>query len=420
MTDVRLPGQDGLEVLPLLRGTANRPVVVMTAFGNLEVAVRAVERGAFEYLVKPFDLDHALTVIKRAVETVKLGDKPLVTSRGAVPPETLLVGESPLMQSVFRKIALVAREDVPVLITGESGTGKELVATALHRYGNRQEGPFVPICLPALSESLVESELFGHRAGAFTGAKQERRGLLAQAHGGIAFFDEIGDISPELQVKLLRVLETKSITPVGGNQAVPSDFRLVAATNRPLEDLVRRGEFREDLYFRLSVFLINLPPLRQRQDDVVLLARHFLHQLHPDQDYSLSPRTLAELRTRAWRGNVRELRNAIEHAAIMCRSRHIEPEDLSPPISFETASNAPVCLLTEAIEHWLEEHSADVRVEGIFNALLQSIEPTLFKYALRESGGNRQEAAKLLGIHRQTLREKMRKYGLDVEEEAAS
>ncbi|MBX3437858.1 MAG: sigma-54-dependent Fis family transcriptional regulator, partial [Planctomycetaceae bacterium] len=229
--DVRLPGVDGLEALrERPRGLRHTPVVIMTAFGNLDTAVRAISSGAFEYLTKPFDLDDAVEIIRRAIDSRKAADSGEIRAASATLLGELLIGTSPAMQAVFRKIALAAEHDVPVLITGESGTGKELVAMALHRHGRRADGPFVPICVPAMSEALVESELFGHKSGAFTGAASDRTGLLAQAEGGVAFLDEIGDITPAVQVKLLRALETRQVVPVGANPPVTCDFRLIAAT----------------------------------------------------------------------------------------------------------------------------------------------------------------------------------------------
>ncbi len=414
MLDVRMPGMDGLEAMQHLAQVAPAAsIIIMTAFGNLETAVRAVSQGAYEYLTKPFDLQQALDVVARACEaTAETAEDPV--SSGAESLGSVLIGSSPQMQQVFRKIALVAAHDVPVLVTGESGTGKELVSHALHVHGRRPQGPFIPVCVPALSDALVESELFGHRGGSFTGATADRAGLLRQAHGGTAFFDEIGDVSLATQVKLLRVLETKQVTPVGANEAVASDFRLVAATNRNLEAMVRAGEFREDLYYRLNVYRIDLPPLRDRPDDIPLLAQHFLSRVRNAEKYVLSPRTLEELRSRRWFGNVRELRNAIEHAAIVSRSNRIEPDSLPPEMALQgTSGSNPGSQLTHVVEQWLHGLGETAVDEGLLNLFLQEVEPVLFRFALTRSGGNRQEAAKLLGMHRQTLREKLRKYGID-------
>ncbi len=414
LLDVRLPGADGFSALEQLRQRLTEtPVVFMTAFGNLETAVQAIGAGAFEYLTKPFDLDDAVDVVRRALESARRKRPVDHDSSGVAVAQGMLVGQSPAMQAVFRQIALVADHDVSVLITGESGTGKELVATALHRYGSRASGPFVPVCVPAMNEALVESELFGHVSGAYTGATAHRIGLLSRAHQGIAFFDEIGDVALATQVKLLRVLETRQVLPVGSNEPVHSDFRLVAATNGNIEALVKAGTFREDLYYRLNVFRIDLPPLRSRLDDIPLLAHHFLNVLHGEGRFDLSAAVIDELQQRPWYGNVRELRNAVEHAAILARSGVIEPECLPPPIKHGPQKSAPKSRLQEAVKQWLAaQTTGESDGTGLYEEFLRQAEPLLFEFAMQESDGNRQQAAKLLGMHRETLREKMRRRGI--------
>lgn len=422
MMDIRLPGIDGLSALEKLRSRLGAtPVIIMTAFGSLETAVQAINRGAFEYLTKPFDLDEAIEVVRRALASPRHSESGPNSGVVEGSLDEAFLGTSPAIQAVFRKIALVAEHDVPVLISGESGTGKELVATAIHRYSRRSSGPFVPICVPAMSESLLESELFGHARGAFTGALFERQGLLGAAHGGTSFFDEIGDISVPTQVKLLRVLETKAIAPVGSNEPHRTDFRLVAATNRSLEEMVAIGSFREDLFYRLNVFRIEIPPLRERRDDIPLLATHFLRHMDARGNAVLSEEALDELSSRPWYGNVRELRNAIEHAVVVTRSGTIGPDCLPPPTTKTLASGQMRPSLRGAVQHWMREamrHEASTgENEGLYEYLLAEVEPVMLSEALQVSGGNRREAARLLGIHRQTLREKMRRHGLDVPEE---
>ena len=281
--DVRLPGMDGLSALERLQQlSGDAPVIVVTAFGNLATAVRAVEGGAFDYLAKPFDLDQALSTVARALQrrAVQQAAPPARTAEPLPPPEEI-VGSSAAMQAVFKRIALVAPRDACVLITGESGTGKELVARALHRYSARRERPFLPVHVAALNPGLVESELFGHVRGAFTGAAQARPGLLALADGGTVFLDELADIPLSVQVKLLRVLEHGEVFPVGSNQAQPLNVRVLAATHQGLERKVAAGDFRHDLFFRLNVFRIHLPALRERREDIVPLAEHFLRRLEP-------------------------------------------------------------------------------------------------------------------------------------------
>jgi len=418
MMDVRLPGRDGLSAIASLPPRLHDvPVIVMTAFGNLETAVQAIGQGAFEYLTKPFDLDQAVNIISSALR--RRAESSAIPAPDKTGLGGMMIGTSQVMQSVFRQIALVAAHDVPVLITGESGTGKELVAAALHQYGSRASGPFIPVCVPALSEGVLESELFGHRGGAFTGAIADRAGLLASAHQGTAFFDEMGEITLAAQVKLLRVLETRQVTAVGATTPVPCDFRLIAATNRNLEQMVSEGTFREDLYYRLNVFRIDLPPLRNRREDIPLLARHFLEQtpLQPNgrqQPPVLGEDAVAELMQRDWPGNIRELRNAVEHAAVLARDGVIEPEHLPTPTREIAQGNRSVDGLQAALKNWLVGLPEwQDNQPGLLDRLSEQAEPILIAHVLEQTQGNRQEAAARLGIHRQTLRDKLRRYGLD-------
>jgi DNA-binding NtrC family response regulator len=415
--DVRLPGMDGLTAMRAFRDRVGPiPIIVITAFGNLETAVRALEGGAFDYLVKPFDLDQATTVVKRAVE--KRQTRALTGALSPVDTQTL-IGSSPPMQELFKSIALVAPTDVPVLITGESGTGKELVARAIHRHGPRRDGPFLPICLAALSPSLVESELFGHVKGSFTGAVQDRKGLLELASGGTVLLDEIGDVSPSLQVKLLRTIEHREVTPVGDARPRFTDIRVIAATNRPLGALMAAGEFREDLFFRLSVFQIHLPPLRERREDIPSLADHFLRQV-PLANVAAMPLTadvLNELRNRAWTGNVRELRNAIEHAAIVARGQPIRPEHLPAATArLDLIAPSNTIEIQGLLALWARRAFRDQDGSGdatVYEQFLQLAEPPVLRALLEECGHNRAAAAQILGIHRATLRQKLLKYGID-------
>lgn len=418
--DVRLPGIDGLSAMGQLReriGTT--PVVVITAFGTLETAVRAIEQGAFDYLIKPFDLDQAVEILRRALASTS----PRVTADDinlvAAAPSDTIVGSSPAMQQVFKQIALVAASDVAVLITGESGTGKELVARAIHRHSLRRASPFLPVCIPALNPGLIESELFGHLRGAFTGAADDRIGLFEMAAGGTVLLDEIADIPAALQVKLLRTIEQREILPVGG--AVPRvlDVRVLAATNRPLPELIAGGSFREDLYFRLGVFQIHLPPLRDRSEDVLPLAAHFLRLVRPSHDgapWQLSDGARAELCSRAWAGNIRELRNVVEHAAIVARGAEIRPEHFPPPapltgpLPVRPAEQAQLEISRWAADATREQAASDD--PQLYERFLQLAEPPLLEAVLRHCNGNRATAAQLLGLHRATLRQKMRRHGL--------
>ncbi len=416
--DVRLPGMDGLSAIRHLRERIgkDRPIVVITAFGDLRTAVDAMQQGAFDYLTKPFDLDRAAEVVRRALDVVPQESDVLVPQ---LREGDSLVGSAPLMQKVFKQIALAAGADVPVLITGESGTGKELVARAIHFHSARSAGPFVPICPAALSPTVIESELFGHVRGAFTGADRDRTGLLELAAGGTVLLDEIGDLPVALQVKLLRAVEQREVTCVGGAEVRPTDFRIVAATHRPLAEMIQRGEFREDLFYRLSVFQIELPSLRQRPEDIPQLAEHFLRDLGPlYRSRRFAEATILELQSRSWPGNVRELKNAVEHAAIVARSDVIEPEHLpAESIRKLPIETAPEDRLQRDLSLWANGYvtataSPDVE-ENLYDAFLRMAEPPLLQWALAHCRQNRTAAAKLLGLNRATLRDKLRRHGID-------
>ena len=427
--DVRLPGMDGLTALKQLREkTGGAPVVVMTAFGNLETAVRAVEEGAFDYLTKPFELSDASNVVRRALEHryASSSTKAGTATRDDAEIESLaetIVGSSPAMQAIFRQIAFVAQSDVPVLILGESGTGKELVARAIHRHSSRGHEPFMPVSLAAMNPTSVESELFGHLKGAFSGATNDRQGILEVAGAGTILLDEIGDVPVSLQLKLLRTIEHQEIIPVGSAKSRKCGFRVLAATNRDLGELIEEGEFREDLYFRLSVVKIELPPLRERAEDIPDLARHFLSQMSGDSaGCTLSTSALLELSGRPWPGNVRELRNAVGHAAIMARGGTIEVAHLPPADATTTRSAGTSEVLQREIARWAAEQlqpldSADS--EGaLYEEVLQLIEPPLLNAVLAHCRNNRAAAARLLGLHRATLRQKLKNHGITGEDDA--
>ncbi len=416
--DIRLPGMDGLTAMRTFRECLGRvPIVIITAFGDLETAVRALEGGAFEYLVKPFDLDQATSVVKRALEK-KQTDHDQHPAPARTDSEAL-IGSSPAMQELFKNIALVAPAGVPVLITGESGTGKELVARAIHRHSGRRDGPFLPICLAALSPSLVERELFGHVKGSFTGAVQDRKGLLELANGGTVLLDEIGDIALSLQVKLLRAIEHGEVTPVGDARPRPIDIRVIAATNQPLGTLMTAGAFREDLFFRLSVFQIHIPPLRERRQDIPALADAFLRQarLATVTNTQITDDVMAELQSRSWTGNVRELRNAIEHAAIMARGQPIRLEHFPavPATRQQPPSSSSQTGFDADLAAWVRRafHDRSQNGNAVYEQFLERAEPPLLRAALEECRGNRAAAAQILGIHRATLRQKLRKYGIE-------
>jgi len=433
LLDVRLGSQDGLAALPEIRAAAGAvPVVVMTAFGDLATAVRTVQAGAFDYLVKPFDLDRVAQVVGRA-----LAERPAAAAGQTppVPPEPApaaeLVGSSPPMQEVFKQVALVAASDLPVLVTGPTGSGKELVARAIHAHSSRHDGPLVTTNLAALAPGVVESELFGHAAGAFTGATTARAGLFELADSGTIFLDEIGEAPPEVQVKLLRVLEAGEVTRVGEGAARRVDVRVIAATNRDLAALLQAGSFRADLYHRLKVFPITLPALAERIDDIEPLARHVLARLtrrragagghEPLAGERLTPEFLAALRARAWPGNVRELEHAIEYAAVVARggilrSEHLPAEEPPDNATGGSASAAAATRVQAALQEWsaaVRREAGSQPVSDLHARALEIVEAALVREALAHTGGNRTAAAKLLGLDRATLRTKLKALGLD-------
>ncbi len=417
MLDVRLPKQDGISALPeFLQVTGNAPVIVMTAFGDLETAVAAVKHGASDYLTKPFRLEDAIRMCRQALHKSVTRTAPVATNVMSRGNETL-VGQSAGMQQVFRQIALVADSDLSVLITGETGTGKELVAAAIHRHSRRANQTYIPIAPVALHPELIESELFGHVKGAFTGASDDRPGLFERAAGGTVFLDEIGDLPLSTQVKLLRVLEQGQYCPVGDVRVQTSDVRVLAATHRDLHEAVALGEFREDLFHRLSGVQIHLPPLRNRIDDIATLCQHFLGAMdYQSRDSAIDAKLLATLGERPWNGNIRELKNAIEHAAVVARGRQLRIEDfpdakpgrISQPAS-TTAS------LERSVRAWATEavEKGEVNSEPLHSQFLTAAEPALLQVVMESTGGNRAKAAELLGIHRGTLRDRLRAYGMD-------
>lgn len=413
--DVRLPGMDGLEAMGRFCEILGAvPIIVVTAYGGLSTAVTAVRNGAFDYLTKPFDLRTAEHTIGRALASTRIAAERPATAEAIEHGQ--IVGASAAMQEVFKRIALVAASETCVHVRGESGTGKELAARAIHRHSRRADGPFVAVNLAAISPALAESELFGHVRGAFTGAEETRRGLLAQADRGVIFLDEVADIPMELQVKLLRALEQGEVLPVGSNQPVRSDFRVISATHQNLPALVAKGCFRHDLYFRLVAFEIEMPPLRNRRGDIRLLAEHFLGLLAAKSGQAppcLSQEAIAELERLPWYGNVRELRNAIEHAVVLARGGVITAEHLPPPA---TASMTAAAVHGEAlpalIRQWTESQLDAQNVDDLYERLLRMVEPPMLKAAMAHFHGQCATAARHLGLHRTTLRKKLEQYGI--------
>ncbi|WP_260922109.1 sigma-54-dependent transcriptional regulator [Novosphingobium sp. 9] len=418
VTDVMLPDGDGIESLARVREVASSlPVIVLSAQNTLDTAVRATDTGAFEYFPKPFDIDELARTVRQAAETSvgsMLGeDEPLAEG---VP----LVGRSPAMQTVFRMITRVLRNDLTVLILGESGTGKELVAEAIHQLGHRREGPFVAVNTAAIPADLIESELFGHEKGAFTGAVSRHVGKFEQAAGGTLFLDEIGDMPMQAQTRLLRALQSGSIRRVGGREEVILDVRIIAATNKDLEPEIAAGRFREDLYYRLNVVPIVTPPLRERRDDIDVLARHFL-QLAAGEGLprrQLTTQAIELLRQQPWRGNVRELKNFIYRLALLAREDLVDVDGLAPLLTQEAAQSAngdPGALgIDDAVYLWLTQEQPTAGT--IYVRAMAAFERPLFAQVLRETGGNQLRAASALGINRNTLRKRLGELALDPEE----
>jgi two-component system, NtrC family, nitrogen regulation response regulator GlnG len=410
VSDIRMPGLSGLELLQAVKQRHPAvPVIVMTAYSDLDSAVSAFQGGAFEYLPKPFDVDQAVELIRRALDESRRdseASEPLAES-----PEIL--GHAPAMQEVFRAIGRLSQSSATVMITGESGTGKELVARALHRHGARAQKPFVAINTAAMPKDLLESELFGHERGSFTGAQQQRRGRFEQAEGGTLFLDEIGDMPAELQTRLLRVLSDGTFYRVGGHQQMKANVRVIAATHQNLEQRVRDGSFREDLYHRLNVIRLRLPSLRERSDDVPLLAKHFLalsaKQLGVEPK-RLSEEALAYLSRLDFPGNVRQLENLCHWLTVMAPGQVVEVGDLPAEVRDQPAPVGSDWLA--ALEQEAERRLARGE-SGILDPLCRQFERALIVRALAKTGGRRIEAANLLGMGRNTITRKIQELGID-------
>lgn len=421
LLDVRLPGRSGLDALPDIReATGDAPIVVMTAFGDLDTAVRAVHLGAADYLTKPFRIDDAAEVCQRALRRRMPAQSSATVRDGeaAGVPSGRLVGRSAAMQRLFREIALVADSDLSVLITGETGTGKELVAAAIHRHSRRKAQPYIAVAPVAFNPSLIESELFGHARGAFTGASENRKGVFEVAAGGTLLLDEIGDLPLGSQVKLLRVLERQQFTPVGEVLPRPCDVRVLAATHRDLKGRVVEGSFREDLLYRLSGMTLEIPPLRERPEDIGPLVLHFLSAIgYPDAEAAVPADLLHKLESRAWPGNVRELKHAIERAAVVARGRRLDISDFiataSPDGLPAKDSHADDSFAAATIGRWTSQELGRDDASPLYERFLRAMEPALFRTVLEAVGGNRAAAAETLGISRATLRDRMKKYQIE-------
>jgi two-component system nitrogen regulation response regulator GlnG len=407
-----MPNGSGLDFLQVIKQKLpETPVIIMTAYSDLESAVAAFQGGAFEYLAKPFDVDQAIDVIRRAVEESQR--QTLEVEAQEETPE--IIGQAPAMQEVFRAIGRLSRSHATVLINGESGTGKELVASALHRHSPRADKPFIAINTAAIPKDLLESELFGHERGAFTGAQAARRGRFEQADGGTLFLDEIGDMPADLQTRLLRVLCDGQFYRIGGHQPVKVNVRIIAATHQDLEDRVKQGLFREDLFHRLNVIRLRLPALRERPEDIPLLVKHFLQHSAQELGVEAKQPTAAALRylaTMSWSGNVRQLENVCHWLTVMAPGQNIDVADLPPELKDDHAKPSNASSWQDALA--LDVTSALIRgEENVLETLTHQFEKILITQALKHTNGRRIEAATQLGMGRNTLTRKIQDLGIE-------
>lgn len=419
LSDIRMPGMDGLTLLGQLQQQAPQlPVIIMTAHSDLDAAVSAYQRGAFDYLPKPFDLDEAVALVERALQhSLELRQQRAPANEPVRGAQSEIIGEAPAMQEVFRAIGRLSRTAISVLINGESGTGKELIAHALHRHSPRASAPFIALNMAAIPKDLIESELFGHEKGAFTGAGAVRQGRFEQANGGTLFLDEIGDMPLDIQTRLLRVLADGQFYRVGGHTPLHVDVRIIAATHQDLEARVREGLFREDLFHRLNVIRLQLPALRERRQDIAALSRHFLlsaaHELGVEAK-TLHPDTLRVMSEFHWPGNVRQLENICRGLTVMAAGKEIFVSDLPaeltrPASSVDTAASA--LNWQQPLQQWVLQQLARGQ-EDLLTTLQPEFEQLLLDAALQHTRGHKQEAARLLGWGRNTLTRKLKELGI--------
>jgi len=438
ITDVMFPDGDALDILPRIRKQRpDLPVIVMSARNTLQTAVRATEQGAFEYLPKPFDLNEVARAVRRGLAGVERGrteHDPGDESDLEFDERLPLIGRAPAMQEIYKTLARLMSTDLSVMITGDSGTGKDLIARALHEYGKRRAQPFIAVNMAAVPRDLIESELFGHEKGAFTGAMARKQGRFEQADGGSLFLDEVGDMPLDAQTRLLRVLQEGEIIPVGGLKAQKVDVRIIAATHRNLRQMVTEGLFREDLFFRLNVVPMRLPPLRERKEDIPLLMRHFLLRAMNEglPSKSITPAAMRRLKMHDWPGNVRELENLARRLAALHAEEIIEEDAIESELSETESSPGDAAVaglsgppaksseesLSLAVERHLSDyfaaHDGALPPAGLYNRVLREIERPLLTISLVATGGNQLKAAKLLGLNRNTLRKKIRELDIQV------
>lgn len=414
ISDIRMPGMDGISLLDEIKQRApDTPVIIMTAYSDLNRAVSAFQGGAFEYLSKPFDVDEVVSLVKRAI--THKHNHPAPTRPEEPPPASPIIGSAPAMQEVFKAIGRLSGSNLTVLITGESGTGKELVAGALHAHSPRSNKPFIAINTAAIPKDLLESELFGHERGAFTGATAQRQGRFEQANGGTLFLDEIGDMPADLQTRLLRILAQGEFYRVGGHLPIRVDVRIIAATHQNLEQRVKAGHFREDLLHRLNVIRVHVPALRERQTDLIDLANHFLKIAAVElaqETKRLLPKTGDYLTGLAWPGNVRQLENFCRWVTVMASGNEIHIEDLPPELRQEANADRPVDEWESAFRRWAEANLSRGDTQLLKDAVPR-FESILIEEALKKTGGRRQDAARLLGWGRNTLTRKIKQLDID-------
>jgi DNA-binding NtrC family response regulator len=418
--DMRLPGMNGFETFKAIHALESKlPVIIMTAYGTTETAIEATKMGAFDYILKPFDIPDMLSVIAQALEAARFMRSPVdINSTPDKYSREAIIGRSKPMQDLYKAIGRVSPTDATVLVRGESGTGKELVARAIYQHSLRANRPFLVINCVAIPETLLESELFGYEKGAFTGASYRRVGKIEQANRGTILLDEIGDMPFTIQSKILRLLEEKSIERLGGRETIPVDVRIIAATNRNLETALAEGRFREDLYYRLKVVTLWLPPLRERPGDVPLLAEYFSAKFASDMGMDnpgITGDALALLNSWPWQGNVRELANAIQKALIYNRGMPINHETVSRAISGRSATGMVSEGVDQTLRQWIREGLLSENRENLFDTYMDLFAAVLVSEALTLTGGNRSQSARLLGLSRPTLHSKIEKYGLKFE-----
>jgi len=416
ISDIRMPGASGLDLLAKLREQYPRlPVIIMTAHSDLDSAVASYQGGAFEYLPKPFDVDEAVSLVKRALQHAQEQQSLAAPAEVARTPE--IIGEAPAMQEVFRAIGRLSHSNITVLINGESGTGKELVAHALHRHSPRASSPFIALNMAAIPKDLMESELFGHEKGAFTGAANQRRGRFEQADGGSLFLDEIGDMPADTQTRLLRVLADGEFYRVGGHTPVKVDVRIIAATHQNLESLVQAGKFREDLFHRLNVIRIHIPRLADRREDIPTLARHFLARAA--QELAVEPKLLKTetedyLKNLPWPGNVRQMENTCRWITVMASGREVHIDDLPPELLTQPQELSPVSNWEQALRHWADQSLARGQT-SLLDSAVPTFERIMIETALKHTAGRRRDAALLLGWGRNTLTRKIKELDMKID-----